>query len=103
MAHDDFASWREALAGGKPGMHEGEPWCGYFMTRDHTATEKLSRGRWPQVACAIWRGGDGTLQAERAGQSVPVEWLWPYCAKRPIHYETYNYWKQNGQWPAEAA
>lgn len=99
---DDFASWREALAGGKPGIHDGEPWCGYFMTRDNAATEKLARGRWPQVACAIWRE-NGDLKAERAGDVVQVERLWPYCAKRPIPYETYLYWKQHGQWPAEAA
>ena len=69
MSVDDYANWRSALAGNAPDMHLDEPWCGYFKTRDHKATEKLARGRWPMVACAIWRSEDGTLQAERAGQS----------------------------------
>jgi hypothetical protein len=100
---DDYAAWREALAGGKPGLHEDEPWCGYFQTRDHAATKMLPKGRWPQIACAIWRGEDGKLVAERGGKLVPVDWVWPHAAKRPITFEAYSYWHQHGQWPAEAA
>lgn len=99
---DPFAAWREAVAGGKPDMHLDEPWCGYFKTRDHKATEKLARGRWPMVACAIWPEGD-TLKAERAGQSVPVEWIWPHCARHPISYQTYTDWHATRQWVEEAA
>lgn len=101
MLPEPFSQWRAALAGGKPGMHLDEPWCGYFMTRDNTATTKLPRGRWPQIACAIWRGEDGELKAERGGKPVPVEWVWPHCAKRPISFETYQFWHANKRWPDE--
>lgn len=101
MNADDYASWREALAGGKPGMHDGEPWCGYFKTRVPNAREKLPKGRWPMMACAIFRNEDGTLQGERGGTLVPVDWLWPYVAKTPITYETYAYFHQHERWPDE--
>lgn len=98
---DDYAAWREALDGGKPGVHDGQPWCGYFKTRVPNAREKLPKGRWPMMACAIFRGEDGTIQAERGGKIVPVDWLWPYVASHPITYETYAYFHQHERWPEE--
>ena len=103
MSVDEYAAWREALAGGAPPMHEDSPWCGYFKTRDHKASTPGPRGRWPTVPCAIWRDADGALKAERSGEFVPPEWLWPHCAKNPIPYETYARWYEARQWPEEQA
>jgi hypothetical protein len=97
---DHFDQWRRALAGEKVPMHEGEPWCGYFATQDRKSTVKAAK--WPKIACAIWRDAAGNLRAERAGEPVPPEWLWPYCAKTPITYETYAYWHEHKAWPEEA-
>lgn len=97
---DPFWQWREALAGGKPPMHSDEPWCGYFAIQDRASTVKAAK--WPLIACAIWRDANGALKAERAGQPVPAEWLWPYCASRPISYETYKFWHEHKRWPEEA-
>jgi len=101
MSQDEYANWRSALAGERPPMHESEPWCGYFKTRVPNAREKAPRGRWPMMACAIFRDEAGNLQGERGGKLVPVEWLWPYVAKHPIPYETYAYWHQHERWPEE--
>lgn len=100
---DDFASWREALAGGKPGLHEDEPWCGYFKMRDR-------RGKWLQVApikrpfigCAIWKDEAGNYCAEFDGEPVTIDRVWPHCARFPIPYETYAHWHNTEEWPLEA-
>lgn len=97
---DPFASWRDALVGGKPGIHEGEPWCGYFKMRDRRGLNmnKQPRNR-PFIACAIWKGQDGEFKAEIAGTLAPLDRVWPWCAKEPITYEAYAYWHQHGRWP----
>ena len=66
---EDFSQWRDALAGGKPGMHLDEPWCGYFAVQDRKSTVKAAR--WPLIAGAIWRDENGILKAERGGEVVP--------------------------------
>ena len=97
---DDYANWRLALAGEKPAMHVDDPWCGYFKMRDRRglALKNLPAKR-PFIACAIWRDENGVLMAERAKSPVPVEWVWPYCARYPISHEAYVYWHQNESWP----
>lgn len=100
---DDYASWREALAGGKPGLHADEPWCGFFKMRDRRGLNiQLAPVKRPWIACAIWRDEAGALKAELAGAEVPVEVIWPYCAKYPIPHETYAFWHANERWPEEA-
>lgn len=100
---DDYAEWRLALAGGKPGIHDGLPWCGYFKVQDRRSDHlKSAPKKRPFIACAIWRDQNGNLVAERAKATVPVDWLWPWCAARPITYEEYTYWHQHEQWPEEA-
>lgn len=101
MASDPFAGWRAALRGEKSPMHIDEPWCGYFATQDRSSTVKAKK--WPLIACAIWKDEHGNFQAERAGKPVPVEWVWPHCASRPISYEVYQYWHEHRAWPEEKA
>jgi hypothetical protein len=100
MTPDPYANWRAALAGEKPPLHEDEPWCGYYATQDRSSTVKAKK--WPLIACAIWRDERGEIQAERAGVPVPVTWVWPYCASRPITYEKYQFWHTHKLWPEEA-
>lgn len=102
-ATDHFANWRAALKGEKQPIYETEPWVGYFAVQDRSPNAKPAKGnRWPLIACAIFYQG-GKLMAERAGQSVPVEWVWPYAASRPITYEAYQFWHHNRRWPEDAA
>jgi hypothetical protein len=99
---DHFANWRRALRGEKQPIYESEPWVGYFAVQDRSPGATPAKGnRWPLIACAIFYEGD-TLCAERAGQSVPVDWVWPYAASRPITYEAYVAWHNTRQWPEKA-
>lgn len=96
---DDFANWRKALAGEKQPIYETEPWIGYFAVQDRSPGVTPAKGnRWPLIACAIFRH-DGEIIAERAGNAVPLDWVWPYAASRPISYEDYQFWHTNGCWP----
>ena len=98
---DPFAFWRAALAGEKQPIYEDEPQPGYYAAQNRSPDAKPTKGgHWPRIACAIFIR-DGELVAERAGQSVPVDWLWPYCAGKPITYETYQFWHSNKSWPDE--
>lgn len=96
---DPFENWRKALRGEKQPIFESEPWVGYFAVQDRSSEAKPAKGnRWPLIACAIFEQ-DGKLVAERAGQVVPIEWVWPYAASRPITYEAYVAWHETRQWP----
>lgn len=99
---DRYEQWRAALDGNPPPMHEDDPWCGFFRIRDRRGLNKdLAPIKRPWIACAIWEAADGSLLAERAGEAVPVEYVWPYCAKNPIPYETYQFWRENERWPGD--
>lgn len=100
---DDFEWWRRAVNGEKPPIHEGDPQCGYFKVRDRRGLNKdLAPIKRPFVAAAIWRDEDG-FKAEVAGSPVDIDHAWPYVAKYPIAYETYQFWHLNEKWPEEAA
>lgn len=100
---DPFDNWRRAIAGEKQPIFETEPWVGYYAVQDRSPEAKPAKGnRWPRIACAIFMDGD-KLTAERGGNLVPVDWVWPHCAGHPITYETYQFWHQNKHWPEEAA
>lgn len=97
----EFTWWRNALAGVKQHTYAEEPMCGYFAVQDRSpGVQPAKGGRWPLIPCAIWRE-NGELVAERAGARVPVEWVWPYAASRPITYETYQFWHDHERWPNE--
>ena len=100
---DDYATWRALMAGEKAPLHLDEPICGYFKMRDRRGLYlNMAPIKRPFIACAIWRGENGELKAERAKAEVPVDWIWPYCAKHPIGHEAYAYWHQHERWPEEA-
>lgn len=90
---DPFASWRSAVEGGKPGIHESEPWCGYFKMKDRKGFaaglyKSLKDRAW--VPCAIYRDWRGNLVAELDGEPCLVDAIWPYAAKNPIHFAEYQ-------------
>jgi len=97
---DDYAAWRAALSGESPPCYADMPWCGYFKMRDRRGLNlgKAANKR-PVVACAIWRGEDGELRAEFAKSPVPVDRVWPWCAKHPVSYEDYAHWHRHEKWP----
>lgn len=95
---DPFENWRRALRGEKQPIYEDTPWIGYFAVQDRSQGVTPAKGnRWPLIACAIFYEGD-ELRAERGGKSVPIDWVWPYAATRPITYEAYQFWHANGSW-----
>jgi len=97
---DPFAFWRAALLGEKQPIYEDEAQPGYYAVQDRSPEAKPAKGnRWPKVPCAIWRDESGQLVAERAGKPVPIDWVWPYAASRPITYEEYQFWHVNRRWP----
>lgn len=99
QAGDVFANWRKALKGEKQPVYESEPWVGYFAVQDRSQNATPTKGnRWPLIPCAIWIE-NGELVAERAGARVPIDWIWPYAASRPIPYETYQFWHEHERWP----
>jgi hypothetical protein len=91
MTDDPFANWRLALAGGKPGIHPDDPWCGYFKTRDRTKDAELPKGsKRPWVPCAIFIDWRGNMAAEIDGQPCHPNRLWPYAPQNPISYADYQ-------------
>lgn len=83
---DDYAWWRNAIAGQRGPIHDGEPQCGYFKRR------AFSRG--PFVPGAIWRGEDGVLRAENNGSPQEPDAAWLSLAKNPIPYDEYAQMKE---------
>lgn len=103
QAVDAFEHWRRALRGEKQPIYESEPWLGYFAVQDRSPGVTPAKGnKWPLIPCAIW-SENGELVAERAGARVPIDWIWPYAASRPISYETYQFWHANRCWPEKEA
>lgn len=98
----DFAWWQSAIDGNPLPLWESAE-CGYFKMRDRRGLNKDKAPiKRPWIACAIWRGEDGEHRAELAGKPVDVDLIWPYCARNPIPYETYQFWHQHERWPDEA-
>lgn len=99
--NDPYAKWRAMLAGEKPQIYEDEPICGYFRMRDRRGLNlhKAANKR-PIIAAAIWFE-NGEPRAAFGKEAVPVERIWPWCAKNPISYEDYAYWCQHERWPEQ--
>lgn len=99
---DNYAWWKAALAGEKPGIHEGDPNAGYYKT-------KLVRGgHW--IPVAIWwsipKGAEKVPENERLfakqGQKIvnPFD-IWTRVCTKPITSE--KYWQMvNGSEDFEA-
>ncbi len=87
---DAFDNWRLALSGGKPGIHEGDPWCGYFRVTDRSKDAELPKGsKRPWVPAAIFMDWRGNMVGEIDGKPCHLTRLWPYAAMHPIPYAEY--------------
>lgn len=95
---DQFAGWRSLLAGESVQFDANEPLAGYYRTR-------RKGGDWQPVG--IWKADDavsemldGEWTVMLSGNSVPVDRVWPWCARYPISYETYAAVAERGEpWP----
>lgn len=79
--------WRDACAGKRPPIRDGEPQPGFYQVK------RVKRGPW--LPARIWqvehRNEEGDLEAdvelhcEIAGEKADPYQEWPYLAKQPIH------------------
>ena len=96
---DDHRGWRELLAGRKFPIHESQPLCGFWRTRNE------SGGPW--VPVAIWRdsvSGEIIVSRNRlhlVDKYIPDCWLW--FAKNPIAEAVFRHHETTGKWPDDEA
>lgn len=89
---DAYAKWQALLRGESVPLHPSEPLCGFWRGRTSKTDPTL-------IGIAIWPQADGRLMALRNKREVDIDRVWPYCASRPISYETYQHWDRTGKWP----
>lgn len=93
--------WRDALAGRRPPIHDGEPQCGWYRAR-------LVRGG-PWVPVRIWMESptdpetgeliaDEFVRAEIDGREVDPAEVWIRACAHPITEETFNYMRDAAAW-----
>jgi hypothetical protein len=86
---DQFAGWKALLAGCKVEFSADEPLSGYYRTR------RYKDG--PLVPVAIWHDQDG-LNVICDGKVVELDKVWPWAARNPIPYETWQKYQDTGKW-----
>jgi hypothetical protein len=88
---DVYANWRDALAGKKVDLHEGQPSPGYYKRRGPNK-------EWLPVA--IWFKGEDLICRVGAEMKDPyAEWTW--CAKTPVDKESAKHAFEHGAWPGD--
>lgn len=91
---DEYAHWRDALAGRPVDVHENNPQPGYY---------KLRAGKdAPWMPVAIWRK-DGALVC-RVGATMrePAE-VWTWAAKHPVAKDAAKQAFETGSWPGDVS
>lgn len=85
---DDYAFWREALAGLTGAVLEVLPQPGFY---------RLKRGAgWQPIA--IWRDGPVIVSMIAEREIDPAQ-VWPACARHPVDEIAYNHAIETGLWP----
>ena len=93
---DQFDGWRSLLAGKPVQFDANDPLPGYYKIR------KGRNGDWESVG--IWQNDMGAIVVMLNGSHVPIDRVWPWCAKYPISYETYADVAEDGKpWPNQHA
>lgn len=91
---DQYAWWREAIAGNVGEIIDGEPRSGFYRTRRKSEQAK---------AVAYWIDTkNGSLRCRVNGADVPEQEaleLWPFAAKEPIAHESFKTFTETGKWP----
>lgn len=95
----DYTYWRQALAGKKPPVHEGDPQPGFYYKLDGDARLKKDRARLP---VAIWQTETGdilTLVGFGAGAKLrdSVD-MWSWVCQYPVTEEAYRAAFEIGRW-----
>lgn len=91
---DHYEWYRDALAGKRPAIHDGQPQCGYFKRRNG------KDGPW--IAAAIWKSGESTqCRVGKTMADATTEWTW--LAKNPITEAEARHFFTEGRWPSEDA
>jgi hypothetical protein len=98
---DDYAWWRDALAGSFGQIHEGEPHAGFYR-------RKLFSGRGaPWAPVAIFADGGGRMVALQSKvvinkpSIIDAADVWSWCAQHPIPEDVYRAVAESSQpWPS---
>jgi hypothetical protein len=99
-AVDQFAWWRDALAGKNPPIHDGHPQPGYYKAR--RAKDQ------PWLPVAIWyrpgknAGELGELVCRVASEMRDPLKMWSWVAKNPVDKESAKFAFEHGRWPDDA-
>lgn len=91
---DQFQWWRNALAGVRGDIHDGEPKSGYYRNR--------RKGEQAQAVVYWYDSHDNSLRCKVDGQDVGDQRaleIWPFASKEPVEYEAYKAKSDTGNWP----
>jgi hypothetical protein len=89
---DDYAYWRNALAGVAMPIHDSDPQPGFYRKR-------VSRGG-AFVPVAIWEH-EGQMVAVVDGKPTDAAEIWSYCCQHPVTEEAFRARTDGGAWPDE--
>jgi hypothetical protein len=87
--NDEYAFWRNALAGNFGEMHDSDPQPGFYRTKGRDGIP---------LPVAIWRDG-GKMIAVRNEEPVEADEVWTWCCRYPISHQTYKTVINGGEWP----
>lgn len=91
---DQFQWWRNALAGVRGDIHDGEPKSGYYRNR--------RKGEQAQAVVYWHDTHDNALRCRVDGKDVLEQRaleIWPFASKEPVTYEAYQTKHETGNWP----
>ena len=100
MTADEYAYWRQALAGRFGPVHANDPRPGFYRQRLIGPRDEF----WTPVA--IWRDESGLVALKHAyiveqPLTVPAEDIWTFCCEHPITEEAYRAVAERKQpWPS---
>lgn len=96
---DQFQWWRDALAGNRGPIHEGEPQSGYYRGK----RKDKATGAVTFQAVAYWRDTQtGALRCHLNGRDLDEQRaleLWPFVADRPVPEDWYFGVLDGKPWP----
>lgn len=96
MGAGDYTWWRQALAGNPGPVHDGQPQCGFYRTRQH------KDGPW--LPAAIWLDvGDGhvSLRCQIGTRQTDASEAWTRLARHPVSEADYRAATKTGVWPTD--
>lgn len=93
-ASDDFSWWRNALAGNRGPISDGDPQPGFYRQKNRAKVYE---------PVAYWKdSATGEMRCHVNGRQpdeLRMMEIWPYASKNPITEETYWHRMDTGEWP----